>query len=86
VSNFNVSIRLRGPTAQPHRIDAESEKRRKLLLRIVARRPTEERTLVIMESTRFALQDIALTKDFLVNRSLGERAHFEPAVQDWGTG
>jgi len=39
-----------------------------------------------MECTRFALQDIALTTNFLVNRYLAERVHLEPAVEDSGTG
>jgi len=38
-----------------------------------------------MESTRFALQDIALTTNFLVNRHMTERAHFVPAWEDSGT-
>jgi len=39
-----------------------------------------------LRSPRFALQDIALKTNFLVNRHLAERAHFEPDVEDFGTG
>ena len=39
---FNVSIGLRGPVAQPQRIDPESGKRRESLPRVVALRPAEE--------------------------------------------
>jgi len=86
VRNFKVSIRLRRPTAQHQRIDAGSRKRRKTLPRIVAHHPAEQRVSVITESTRFALQDMALTTNFLVKRHPAEHTHFEPAVEDSGIG
>jgi len=38
------------------------------------------------ESSGFALHDIALITNVLVNRHLAEGAHFKPATQDSGTG